>query len=827
MEIRVSVRQLVEFILREGSIDNRKSGGADTAMQEGGRLHRMIQKRASSEYHAEVGLKYVYKTPKYNIIIEGRADGIIDCDWEEHHNNSYITPDAEKNSLPAAQSDKQAVIDEIKCTYKELRRIAEPVGVHLAQAKCYAFIYADECRLENIGVRMTYCNIETEEIKYFHEDYTYDELEGWFLELMREYRKWADFQFEWNEKRTLSIKQLAFPFPYREGQKELASNVYRTIYHKRMLFLEAPTGVGKTISTVFPAVKAMGEGLAEKIFYLTAKTITRTVAQECFGLLSQNGLRLKTVVITARDKICFLKENDADAPAECNPDACPYADGHFDRINNAMYDMLTNEEHFSRETISAYAKKHNVCPFEMSLDMSLFADAVICDYNYVFDPRVYLKRFFADGAQRDYIFLIDEAHNLLERGREMYSASLFKADFLKTRKLLKDIAPRVVKLIDKCNKELLVMKRGCEDWCIEEGIDGFVNALVRMYSALDDFLDDHDSFSDRNEVLEFYFETAHFLNMYELMDDNYAAYSQLMDNGDFMLRLFNVNPAANLRQCMQRGRSAILFSATLLPIQYYKKLLGGEKDDYEVYAKSTFDEEKRALFIADNVTSRYTRRGRDEFMRIAGYIHSIVSARCGNYMVFAPSHSLLEEIYECFMDKYYAAESMDCIIQKERMSEESREEFLFKFQGNAECDLNESIDFEIEEEGEKTLVGFCVMGGIFSEGIDLKRDSLIGAVIVGTGIPQVCCERDLLKKYFDAHGENGFDYAYRFPGMNKVLQAAGRVIRTNEDVGIVALLDERFLEYQYRRLFPREWSSFEVINADNAAQKARDFWNKQ
>ncbi len=827
MEIRVSVRRLVEFILREGSIDHRKSGGADTAMQEGSRLHRMIQKNVTGEYYAEVGLKYIYETPKYNIVIEGRADGIIDRDWEKHHNISYETCDINEKSLPDVQNDEKVVIDEIKCTYKELRRVTEPVGVHLAQAKCYAFIYANECGLDNIGVRMTYCHIETEEIKYFHENYTYDELARWFSELMQEYKKWADFQFDWNKKRTLSIKQLAFPFIYREGQKELASNVYRTIYHKRMLFLEAPTGVGKTISTVFPSVKAMGEGLAEKIFYLTAKTITRTVAQECFELLSQKGLLLKTVVITARDKICFLKESDFDAPAECNPSVCPYADGHFDRINNALYDMLTNENSFSRETILGYAKKHNVCPFEMSLDMSLFADVIICDYNYVFDPRVYLKRFFADGTQRDYIFLVDEAHNLLERGREMYSAALFKADFLKIRKLLKDIAPRVAKLLDKCNRELLIMKRGCEDYCIEESIDGFANALVRMYSALNDYLDDHDSFSNRDEVLEFFFEVSHFLNMYEIMDDNYVVYSQLMDDGDFMLKLFNVNPARNLRQCMLRGRSSILFSATLLPIQYYKKLLGGEPEDYEVYAKSTFDEKKRALFIADDVTSKYTRRDRDEFMRIAGYIKSIVSSHCGNYMVFLPSHSFLEQVYECFMANYFDDETMECIVQEERMSEARREEFLFKFQGNDGCDLNTRIDFEIEEdEGDKSLIGFCVMGGIFSEGIDLKHDSLIGAIIVGTGIPQVCCERELLKKYFDAHDENGFDYAYRFPGMNKVLQSAGRVIRTSEDVGIIALLDERFLEPQYRRMFPREWSSFEPINTDSVTECIKNFWRR-
>ncbi len=802
MELRVSVRQLVEFILREGSIDNRKSSGSDTAMQEGSRIHKMLQRRMGSEYHAEIGLNYTWASEEYDIIIEGRADGIIDHNWGMH------TPEE------TGKEENKVVIDEIKGTYRDLKRITAPVGVHLAQAKCYAFMYASEHQLDQIGVRMTYCQMETEELKYFHEDYTFQELKGWFEDLMLEYKKWADFQFTWNTVRTASIRQLAFPFPYREGQKELVTYVYQTIYHKRKLFLEAPTGVGKTISTVFPAVKSMGEGLIEKIFYLTAKTITRTVAQECFGLLQQNGLQMKTIVLTAKDKICFMKQEEtAKEEAECNPEACPYADGHYDRINDAMYDLLTHEAHFTREKVQAYAAKHQVCPFELSLDMSLFADAVICDYNYVFDPRVYLKRFFADGlGKRDYVFLIDETHNLLDRGREMYSAALLKDSFLGTKRLVKELSPRIAKLLDKCNKELLVMKRQCESYRREEEIDGFVRMLNHLYAAIDDFLDEHDMFPNKKELLDFYFEAAHFLNIYEIMDENYVVYSQLLDNGDFMLKLFCVNPARNLRQCMHKGRSTILFSATLLPIQYYKKLLGGEPTDYEVYAKSTFDEKKKALFIANDVTSKYARRSEREFLRIAEYIYEVVRQRHGNYMVFLPSHLFLEQVYRCFMEGYYQADFMECIVQEDYMSEAKREEFLLRFH-------QEAADASV-------LIGFCVMGGIFSEGIDLKRDSLIGAVIVGTGIPQVGCERELLKQHFDAQGENGFDYAYRYPGMNKVLQSAGRVIRTAEDIGVVALLDERFLEPQYRRMFPREWSQYEVVSVSGIAGRVERFWNE-
>jgi Rad3-related DNA helicase len=424
------------------------------------------------------------------------------------------------------------------------------------------------------------------------------------------------------------------------------------------------------------------------------------------------------------------------------------------------------------------------------------------------------------------VFLIDEAHNLLDRGREMYSAALFKDSFLAVKKLIRDASPRLARLLDKCNRELLGMKRSCETYREEEGIDGFVMALNRAYSALDDFLDEHETFPDKDEILEFYFEVAHFLNMYEIMDGDYVIYSQLMDDGDFMLKLFCVDPSKNLRQCMEKGRSTILFSATLLPIQYYKKLLGGGREDYEVYAKSTFNEEKKLLLIANDVTSMYTRRTKEEFGKIARYIYEVVRQRYGNYMVFFPSHLFLEQVYECFMEEYFDGSIMECLVQEEYMSEARREEFLMRFQGNEACDLKSMIDFEIEEEDETILIGFCVMGGIFSEGIDLKHDSLIGAVIVGTGIPQVGSERELLKKYFDGRGENGFDYAYRYPGMNKVLQSAGRVIRTAQDIGVVALLDERFLKPSYLNMFPREWASYETVSVDSISGRIEKFWDE-
>ena len=875
-EVRVSVRNLVEFILRYGDIDNRIQVSPDNAMQEGGKIHRMIQRRMGAEYQAEVSLKYTHPTEKYVLIVEGRADGII-------------------------HQDGRVVIDEIKGTYRDLARIKAPLPLHLAQAKCYAYMYGLQKQLAEIQVRLTYCNIPTEEIRYFYQDYTFQELETWFQDIIAAYRRWSDYTWEWWEIRQHSIDGLAFPYPYREGQRELVANVYRTIYHSRKLFLEAPTGVGKTISTIYPAVQAMGKDMGEKLFYLTAKTITRTVAEDTLELLRQHGLRMKSVILTAKEKICFMEQT------ECNPEYCPYAKGHYDRVNEAMFAMLTDQESFGREQIESYARQYQVCPFELCLDMSLYADAVICDYNYLFDPHVYLKRFFADGSGGNYIFLIDEAHNLLERGREMYSASLFKEQFLELRKEIKQTvvseiteskknnevsgqmtlemtllstessgglekqdeeleiidrtgteysedsfhqddeqidtnrgrrhhggrsvlvregyADKLVYLLERCNKELLAMKRECEGGRLLEDIDSFVQPLMRFHATLDDYLSEQEEeqLPVRELLLNFFFDVSHFLEIYELVDENYVKYAQLCDDDTFLLKLFCVNPRENLRNCMMRGRSAILFSATFLPIQYYKKLLGGDQEDYEVYAKSVFDPQKRALFIANDVTSKYTRRSEEEYENIARYIEEIVKNRHGNYMVFCPSYSFLRTIYDKYVERY-AGEDRECIIQSEYMSEADREDFLARFRGCADLDIQADIAMEIEME-DSILIGFCVLGGIFGEGIDLKNDSLIGAIIVGTGLPQVCFEREILKEYFDSEGESGFDYSYRYPGLNKVLQAAGRVIRTVDDVGIIALLDQRFLQFAYQKLFPREWAVYETVTVDTISKRVERFWD--
>lgn len=772
--IRISVRNLVEFILREGDIDNRKAGLPDKeAMKLGGRIHRKIQRQMGSDYHAEVPLKITVPCEGFAIQIEGRADGI------------QKTADG-------------VVVDEIKGVLRELEYIEKPVSVHLAQAKCYGYIYGKQQELDSITIQMTYCQMETEEVKRFQETFSIEELERWFLDIVMQYEKWARFQVEWRQTRDATIKEAEFPYPYREGQRELVTSVYRTILRKKKLFIQAPTGVGKTMATIFPAVKAVGEGLGDKIFYLTAKTITRTVAEQAFQILKKNGLQYKVATLTAKEKICFCEK------AECNPDACPYAKGHFDRVNDAVYEMITTMEEMSRENIETQAKKHSVCPFEMGLDVSLWVDAIICDYNYVFDPNAHLKRFFSAGKKGEYLFLIDEAHNLVERGREMYSAVLYKEEFLQMKKAVRYESVKLTRQLAGCNQMLLEMKRECQTYKEYNSISHFALKLLNVMNGLQKLLEEKEQVDE--EVLEFYFHVRNFLNIYEEVDENYVIYTELEEGGDFKLKLFCVNPAVKLQNFLSQGNSTVFFSATLLPIRYYKRLLSVETDDYAVYAHSPFKEANRLLVLGQDVSTKYTRRGYEMYERFAIYIKNVMQAKPGNYLVFFPSYRFMEEVRETF--ERYRTEEMCCMMQEQNMNEQDREAFL--------------QEFEAEREG--SLAGFCVMGGIFSEGIDLTKERLIGAMIVGTGLPQVCNEREILKQYFDRHGENGFDYAYLYPGMNKVLQAAGRVIRTEEDKGVIALLDDRFAGRRYLEIFPREWRKLTYCNVKTIGEKVEQFW---
>ena len=785
----------MEFLFREGDITSGGSGVRDTeAMQLGSKIHRKIQKSMGLGYEAEVSLFTLQKIESkefgeaFDLKIEGRADGIF-------------------------REGNRVLIDEIKGVYLDVNELEEPVFVHKAQAMCYAYMVAEAENLPEIDVQVTYCHLETEQIVRFQESFTRLAITEWFRDLMDAYEKWAVYEYDWKKKRNQSIRQLSFPFEYRPGQKELAAMVYHTINEKKKLFIEAPTGVGKTITTVFPAVKAMGEGVHDRIFYLTAKTITRTVAEECFALLGEQNLCLKPLTITAKEKMCILDK------VSCNPGDCERAKGHYDRVNEAVYDMLVHEEKMSREIILQYAEKHQVCPFEMGLDAALFADAVICDYNYVFDPNVYLRRFFSAEKKGNMVLLVDEAHNLVERGREMYSARLVKEDFLAVKRIVKatlrhEKRPEVQYLLRKFEKSLeavnrclLNWKHECDEFEVISDTGMLEFQLLRVLGDYELFAKEYPVLPERDTLLEFYFNVKRFVAVLENMDEKYRTYLDYDVERNFRIKLQCMDPSGCLENVMERVRSTIFFSATLLPIRYYREQLGGKKEDAAVYAKSVFSPEQRKVLIARDATTKYTRRGPSEYEKIAHYIECFVSAKQGNYLVFFPSYSFMDQVVTRLQER----EQRRLLVQGTDMREREKEEFLEAF----------------DSESEDSVIGCCVMGGIFSEGIDLREDRLIGAVIVGTGLPMVCNERELFKNYYEEKKGSGFDYAYLYPGVNKVFQAGGRVIRTVSDRGAILLLDERFMQRQYQELFPREWFPYEVVNCEETGRVLGEFWGRE
>lgn len=856
MENRISVRGFVEFLLQSGDIDNRVRAVSETAMREGARLHQRIQSSRGADYRAEVPLAFSFDTGRYTLRIEGRADGLMlrgdagEITEDDGQLSLFSLPaeeTAEKDDLP--DEEELPLIEEIKGTYRDVKKMEAPLPVHLAQAKCYAHFLCLKEGFSACRVQMTYGNLDTEELKIFRETVTAAALAEWFEGLLKQYLVWTDLRFDWALLRTESIRETVFPFPYREGQRELAAAVYRTINGGRQLFLEAPTGSGKTLATMFPAIKAIGEGKAERLFYLTARTITRQAAEEAVRLLrAGSGLRFKTVTLTAKEKICPMES------CECNPEACPYAKGHFDRILAALYELITQEEHFPREVILAYAKKHTVCPFELSLDASLFADGIICDYNYVYDPFVYLRRFFAEDEKGAHIFLTDEAHNLVERGREMYSAALPEKELLKALGVIQkargygDIRSALRKLLDVTEAAQETLQGA--SYALYYGIDPLMTRVNGLSKALSELLEKPQGTEEQmKEMRALFLLLYRFRTIYERMDTRYRALCLADAGGGFSIAIRCIDPSGDLRSCTARGVAGIFFSATLLPVQYYKRLLGGRAEDYEIYAKTSFAPERLGVFVVSDVTSRYTARNEETYRRIAFGIAETVRARRGNYMVFFPSFAFLEEVSACYTPAPDGSERL--ILQERDMNEEAREQVLAQFRGAADgatraaggpdgpADGTEApedcpdsplslpgVEFDIEEVEDVGVTLFAVLGGVFNEGVDLPGDALIGVCIVGTGLPQVGTERDIIREWFDETSGDGFDYAYRYPGMNRVLQAAGRVIRKEEDLGVVVLLDDRFRETRVRTLFPREWQGIRTVGTGEVRQALSDFWKE-
>ena len=774
--IKISIRNLVEFIMRHGSIDNRYTSSIKAI--EGIRGHQRVQKSYGDNYTAEVPLKYTLTYEDLEIMVEGRADGIL-------------------------IEDEKTIIDEIKTTTKDLLLIDENTNpLHWAQAKCYGYIYSMQNELDNIDIQITYYNIDTKSTRILRQSYTLKELEEFFFWLIDEYKSWAQLESDWVNKRNESIKKLKFPFEnYRPGQRELAVRVYKSITDSKKCFAQAPTGTGKTISTLFPAIKAMGEDKTSKIFYLTAKTITREVAQNTISLMRKKDLNLKAVTITAKEKICKMEE------VNCNPEYCPYANGYFDRINNSLKDILAKYNDYSKDNIEKISEEYMLCPFELSLDLTNLSDVIICDYNYVFDPRVYLKRFF-DTKTTDYTFLIDEAHNLVDRAREMYSATLNEEKFVKVKKLISKKDKRITRVIKEIQS---YFEDKLEDLTtLDENDLVESEAPLELCEILSSFIKFVDEYlartnEENEELMDLYFDVYSFLSISDFYDKNYTTIYTKTFNG-MNIKIYCVNPQKVIEEKMKKAKSNIIFSATLIPMDYFMKMYSYDEEYFIINLKSPFDVKNRLLMIGDNVATTYNKRF-ETSCDIASYIANCVQAKKGNYMVFFPSYKYMELVFEKMKENY---PDINTSIQESNMSEEEKEEFLSMF----------------DEDNKETHVGFCVLGGHFSEGIDLTNDKLIGVIIVGVGMPQIGIERDIIKDHMK-DSNKGFDYAYVYPGMIKVLQAAGRCIRTDDDKGVILLLDKRYSQRIYQSLFPYEWyPNFRVRKSDDVKTLCEKFWSK-
>ncbi len=771
--IRLSVRNLIETTLRSGDIDNRFM--SKSRALEGTLAHQKIQSSYKKGDLKEVSLSITLEYKGFVFDIDGRADGIL-------------------------FEDENVIIDEIKTTTRNLENLEEEISIlHSAQALCYAFIYQREENLNHILISITYFNIETETIKKFIKKYDKDEIEAFFYSLLDKYIVFAQMVEEWKIKRDLSIKEIEFPFDnYRKGQRDLAVGVYTAIKDQKRLFVKAPTGIGKTMSTIFPSLKALENYGLDKIFYLTAKTLTQEAPVNSVKMLMKNGLSLKTAIITSKERICINDE------IKCNPIDCPYAKGHYDRVNEAIIDIFNNEDLFSFDVIIEYSRKHQVCPFEYQLDLSLYVDMIICDYNYAFDPQVYLRRFF-EFNNGENIFLVDEAHNLIDRAREMYSASLNTGLLKETLSILKDNEikktkdlEKVINRIETKVNEALNNRRLYQN----EEIDDIYWPISKSLAILEKFLVDKKDVPCYDKCLETYFNLNTFLKISEFYGENYVVkFDKAIENHS--LTLYCLDASKFIKNITSDNRANIYFSATLTPIDYFKDLLGSDEDDYHMILKSPFKKENLLILINGNISTRFKDR-LETYPQITETIYNFVKAKKGNYIVFFPSYAYLNTVYDDFNSKY-----PDLYIMKEESSltKKEREKFLNNFTLNND------------------MISFCVLGGSFSEGIDLVGDKLIGAVIVGVGMPQISLERDIIKNYFEKLYKKGFDYAYTFPGMNKVMQAVGRVIRSENDKGAVLLIDDRYLTNKYKNLMPSEWSNHKRINSIiEMHSKLNKFW---
>ncbi|MDY3902003.1 ATP-dependent DNA helicase [Peptoniphilus sp.] len=745
-EVKISVRNLIEFVKRSGDIDRRFFSNKRAV--EGIRAHQKVQREYSKNFLTEVFLRTQEEIEDIIFTVEGRADGI--------------------------EVANEVTIDEIKSTTRDLEELEKEENLmHWAQAKCYAYIYAKDNDLDDINVMLTYYQLETEEILNIKKTFTFYELRDFFIGTLMEYLEFSRRIVEWKDIRNKSIKKLKFPFKkFRKGQRELSVAVYNTIDSESKLFVEAPTGIGKSISTIFPTIKAMGEDKIDKAFYLVARSTGKQAAKDALERLLNRKLKLKITMVTAKDKICL---NDK---VSCNPKDCIYARGHFDRVNDAIIDIFDSCDNFTRENIEKFAKLHIVCPFEYQLDLLDFSDFIVCDYNYIFDPTVYLKRFFENSMLR-FTLLIDESHNLLDRGREMYSAEVFIEDLEK----LFEILPKKRKAARKHLRNAIdeFKKLDNRNFYSYDSFISFNVEVEKTVFSMNDFLTKDKEAKDYEKALDIYFSLFKYIKILEYYNKDFVSIKC-----EDSVKIKSLDIAPIFKNILKAPRSSVFFSATLNPIKYYGKLLGADEETNYYKIKSPFDPNNLVVLRNNKISTVY----RDRENSIEEIIENLknFSEYKGNYIFFFPSYSYMERVYESYIE---GVDNDNIVKQDREMTEFEREEFLNNFTFSS------------------STIAFAVMGGVFSEGIDLIGDRLRGVAIITVGLPGLSYERNILKSHFQKKYNKGYEYAYIYPGMIKVVQSAGRVIRTEDDKGEVLLIDKRFSIEPYSLLLPSQWKIYD------------------
>lgn len=796
--IEMSVKELCEMALLSGDIDcHRSPVNLRERAIEGQKAHRQLQTSFGAHYHSEVELRNTSKLDEVYFYVKGRADGIL------YHNGHYT-------------------IDEIKTVGEKLFSSHQVDRMHLAQLYCYAYFLCRAKELYGLITRMIYYNVDDGEIEYHEKYLTCEELRAFYLKLLST-ALWRARDMR-NRARERMPAVASAPFPYgslRDSQAEMIKECYRDIKHGNRLFCQAPTGIGKTVSTLYPSAKCMGEGIADKVFYLTSKASIRREAYHAIEKMNAAGSRVRGIVLSSREHMCAneaAKKRGGRLSSNCCPELCPFAKAYYSKVSPALDEILKLSDRFDSAAIKNFAKAREICPYEFALDLSELCDVIICDYNYVFSPTVYLKRYFDEnqgGGREKYIFLVDEAHNLPDRARDMFSSRLSSDDFEHIISMLEETS----KLTEACLsvlKSFENLEKLCADNMKYDG-DGIGTGYYVGRELPESFLRDLSAFSEKCDgwmkynsdhpaafaVEDLSYRIFEFKKICECFDRHYLTFINTSGHKTSLL-LYCLDPSNNLSIALERAVASVLFSATLTPPDYFADILGGGKKTVSVEFESPFPRENLCVAALDRISTRFEDREKS-YKKIAACIAATVSAKVGNYMVFFPSYSYMEEVHKVFSAKYPKVKTLP---QKKNMSITDRENYLAEFLDDG-----------------RLRIGFCVLGGSFSEGIDLPGKRLIGVVVVGVGLPGISDENNIIRDYYEEKCGAGYDYAYTYPGMNSVLQAVGRVIRTETDRGVAVLIDDRYGEPKYRSLFPKAWKGMNLAgNPSSLAEIMRRFW---